>query len=57
MNIKYEPATTSACTVKVMTFDADDGGNGFYINRTLANNASTNYADVVSTITVHEVAG
>ena len=57
MNIKYEPATTSACTVKVQAFDADDGGNGFYINRTLANNSSGNYADAVSTMTVHEVAG
>ena len=57
MNIRYEPATTSACTVKVQAFDADDGGNGFYINRTLANNSSGNYADAVSTMTVHEVAG
>ena len=57
MNIKYEPATTSTCTVKVMSFDADDNGNGFYINRTLSNNQSTNYSDVVSTMTVHEVAG
>ena len=29
MNIKYEPATTSTCTVKVISFDADDNGNGF----------------------------
>ena len=57
MNIKYEPASTSTLTVKVQAFDADDNGNGFYINRTLNNNQSSNYADVVSTLTVHEVAG
>ena len=38
-------------------FAIHDGGNGFYINRTLSNNQSTNYADVVSAMTVHEVAG
>ena len=57
MNIKYEPSSTSALTVKVMGFDADQNGNGFHINRTVDNNQSTNYADTVSTITVHEVAG
>ena len=57
MNIKYEPSSTSALTVKVMGFDADNNGNGFHINRTVDNNQSSNYADVVSTITVHEVAG
>ena len=57
MNIKYEPSSTSALTVKVMGFDADNNGNGFHINRTVDNNQSSNYADTVSTITVHEVAG
>ena len=57
MNIKYEPSSTSALTVKVMGFDADGNGNGFHINRTVDNNQSSNYADTVSTITVHEVAG
>ena len=57
MNIKYEPSSTSALTVKVQGFDADQGANGFYINRTLSITDSNNYSDVVSTLTVHEVAG
>ena len=57
MNIKYEPSSTSTLTVKVQGFDADGNANGFHINRTVDNNQSGNYADTVSTITVHEVAG
>ena len=51
------PATTSAVTYGLYHAEADNGGNGFYVNRALVDTDSTNYNRVTSSITLMEICG
>ena len=49
------PATTSAVTYSLYHAEADNGGNGFYVNRAQTDTDSTNFNRVASSITLMEI--
>ena len=51
------PATTSAVTYSLYHAEADNGGNGFYVNRSLTDSDSNYYNRVTSSITLMEITG
>ena len=51
------PATTSAVTYSLYHAEADNGGNGFYVNRSVTDTDNTNFNRVTSSITLMEICG